>query len=111
MRTIAAAVLLLAAAVAGCSGSTSDDKPTKTPTSQSASPTPTVDPAEARSACVDAIAKAIAEDNDPEDSGTRPAECRDVPDGDWLDVYMDGLQLHNKRNRDALGGAIDDADQ
>lgn len=109
-RITVAAVVLIAMTVVGCSSSASDDKPAKTPTSQPARPTPTLDPAEARTACVDAIADAIQADNDPEDTGTRPDECKAVSDSDWLDVYMEGLRLHNKRNRDALGGAIDDAE-
>ncbi|AEM87076.1 hypothetical protein [Streptomyces violaceusniger] len=107
MRTIAitAAALMLAAAAVGCSSNTSDDKPAKAPTSQPAKPTPTLDPTEARAACVDAIAKAIQDDNDPEETGDRPAECKSIADSDWLDAYMDGLHQRNQKNLDSLGGS------
>ncbi|WP_060952409.1 hypothetical protein [Streptomyces hygroscopicus] len=108
IRAITATALLLAAAAVGCSSNSDDSSSDHKPTS-AAPTTPTLDPAEARTACVDAIAEAIQDDNDPEATGDRPDECQSIAEDDWLDVYMDGMRQRNQKNRDALGGTLEDA--
>ncbi|WP_329114475.1 hypothetical protein [Streptomyces sp. NBC_01353] len=69
--------------------------------------TPTLSAAEQRQACVEAWADVIGarpDDFDSEtDSDPKPAECEAVPEDDYLDAYMDGLMLSNKRGRAAFG--------
>ncbi len=111
-RTTAATVLLaLAAFTAGCSSdNTTGDKPTATAT-PAASPTPTIDQAAARQACVDAVAAIPADDNGEVPSEPVPDECQTLTDGDYLDAYTDGIQQSNQDGRDALQDLIDEASQ
>jgi hypothetical protein len=108
MRRTTTAALLTAAvlALAGCAGSGGDSKPEATAT-VTAPKTPELSAAEQRAACVDAWAVLLQGDADLgiEDA---PAECGSVPDGDQLDVYMDGLAQRNQANRDAVGECVDD---
>jgi hypothetical protein len=102
--TAAAALLALAALTAGCSSSDgSDDKPA----APTATVTRTVDPAAARTACVDAWADVIRQKSDVgmEDE---PGACDDLPEDDRLDRYMEGLQQVNKANRDQIAECVDD---
>jgi hypothetical protein len=107
-RTTAATIALLLAALTGCSSGSSSDKPAAPAPTVTVTATPTLSAAEQRQACVEAWADSISArpgDFDPEtDSDTKPPECETIPDADYLDVYMDGLMLSNKRNREALGG-------
>ncbi|MFJ4837164.1 hypothetical protein [Streptomyces sp. NPDC088746] len=102
-RTTTAAITagILLATLTACSGSSTEDKPTTPATTAAA--TPTLDAAAATQQCVDAIAETIsnrAVDFDPEnDSDPKPPECDAVPEDEYLDAYMDGL---NQSNRDAL---------
>lgn len=102
LAAITAAGLL---ALTGCS-SADDAKPAPTVTT-TVTATPTLSAAEQTQACVEAIADTITarpEDFDPEtDSDPKPAECDTVPEDEYLDAYMDGLQLSNERGRAALG--------
>ncbi|MGA5076239.1 hypothetical protein ACPC37_01230 [Streptomyces griseoincarnatus] len=111
--TLAATLLTLAALTASCSSDSSDDKPAAT-TSASA-PSATADPAEARQACVDAWAETISnrpsDFNAETDTDTEPAECEGLPEDEWTDRYMDGLQQANQSGRDALQDLIDDASE
>lgn len=54
-----------------------------------------------RQACIEAIADVIdqrPDDFDPEnDSDPKPDECAAITEDDYLDAYMDGLQLRNDR--------------
>ncbi|MBL3669065.1 hypothetical protein JL475_24340 [Streptomyces sp. M2CJ-2] len=116
MRTrtaLAAALLALAALTAGCSNDSSDDKPAAATTAPQP-PAATIDPAEARQACVDAWADTISDrpaDFDPEaDSDTEPAECEGLPEDEWTDRYMEGLEQSNQAGRDALQDLIDEAE-
>jgi len=119
MRTrtaLAATLLALAALTAGCSSDSSDssdDKPAAATTAPQSSTT--VDPAEARQACVDAWADTISNrpaDFDPEaDTDTEPAACEGLPEDEWTDRYMEGLEQSNKAGLDELQDLIDEASQ
>lgn len=112
IRTTAAGLLLAAGAtvLTGCGGSSNpEDKPAATKT---VTATPTLSAAEARAACVDAWADTIAarpDDFDPEsDSDPDPAACKGLPEDEWLDMYMEGLQKQNEANVDELRDCLDD---
>ncbi|MFM9542308.1 hypothetical protein [Streptomyces turgidiscabies] len=108
-RTAAVTVLLaLAAFTAGCSSDSTTDKPAATAT-PAASPTPSIDQAAARQACVDAVAAIPADDNGEVPSEPVPDECKALTDGDYLDAYMDGIGQANQDGRDALQDLIDEA--
>ncbi|MDT9689401.1 hypothetical protein Q5762_13855 [Streptomyces sp. P9(2023)] len=97
--TALGAGLLLA--LTGC-GTSDQPAPTVTVT---VTVTPTLSAAEQRQACVEAWADTIAarpDDFDPEaDTDPDPDACNAIPEADYLDVYMDGLMLSNKRGLDA----------
>jgi hypothetical protein len=108
-RTALPAVLLtLAALTAGCSNSDQPSKPAK-PASTSATPTPTVDAAAARQACVDAVAAIPAGDNGEVPSEPVPDDCKALSDSEYLAAYMDGIEQSNQNGRDALQDLIDEA--
>jgi hypothetical protein len=110
-RRAAVAVLVALAAVTACSSSDSTDgKPSKTD-QPAASSTPTIDEAEARQACVDAVADIPADDNGEVPSEPIPDECASLTDGDYLDAYMDAIEQSNQEGRDALQDAIDEASE
>lgn len=110
-RTTAIAVLLtLAAATAGCSSDTTDSKPDK-PTTVTTSPTPTVDAAAARQACVDAVATIPADANGEVPSEPVPDACSSLDDAAYLDAYSDGIEQANQAGRDALQDLIDEASE
>lgn len=104
MRRIATAVLLAAGlALAGCSSSGShDDKPTPTIT---VTKTPTLSAAQRRQACVDAWADAIDAGASSDDI---PAACEKLPNGDQVEMYVDGVQERNKRARASFDACTDD---
>jgi hypothetical protein len=107
-RAAAAALLLLALGTAGCSSQADDAKPSK-PTTAAASPTPTVDEATARQACVDAVAGIAADASGEVPSEPVPDECSSLSQADYLDAYMDGIEQSNQAGRDALQDLIDAA--
>ncbi|MFG2515978.1 hypothetical protein [Streptomyces sp. NPDC048584] len=111
--TLAAVLLALAALTAGCSSDSSSDTPAAT--TSAPPPSLTVDPAEARQACVDAWAETISnrpdDFNAEADTDTEPAECDGLPQDEWTDRYMDGLQQANQAGRDALQDLIDEASE
>ncbi|MGC4912715.1 hypothetical protein [Streptomyces albogriseolus] len=111
--TLAAALLALTALTTGCSNGSSNDKPAAT--TSAPAPSPTVDPAEARQACVDAWAETISDrpaDFDPEtDTDAEPSECMGLPEDEWTDRYMEGLEQSNQAGRDALQDLIDEASE
>ncbi|MFC4506667.1 MULTISPECIES: hypothetical protein [Streptomyces] len=100
MRRISAALLLAAClTLAGCSGSSSDDKPAPTPTTSATPAASTEKPlADQIAACTDAIAAGS-------DEGEGAPECADLSSDD----YFKALQDANQRGRDALQSAIDSA--
>jgi hypothetical protein len=101
-RTAACAALLTLAALTACSGS-SDGKPV----APTVTVTKTIDPAVARTACVDAWADVIRQ-NDDVGIEDEPAACDGLPEGDRLDRYMEGLQQVSKANRDQVAECVDD---
>ncbi|MGW8988312.1 hypothetical protein ACWGRF_00030 [Streptomyces zhihengii] len=113
MRLRPAARLLLAAAVTvltGCRGSSgTHDKPAATKT---VTATPTLSAAEARAACVDAWADTIAarpDDFDPESGNDPdPVACEGLPEDEWLDMYLEGLQKSDEANADEMRDCLDD---
>lgn len=109
MRTrTAATAILLAATLTACSSS--DPAPEKPAATSSA---PELSKAETLAQCVDAVAAMLSErpaDFDPEtDSDPKPAECDAVPEGEYLDAYMDGLSQHNQEGIADLEQQIEDA--
>ncbi|MEW2570481.1 hypothetical protein [Streptomyces sp. NPDC047070] len=105
---LAAALLALAAATAGCGSDSSNDEPSKSD-KPAASASPSVDEAAALQACVDAVADIPAGDNGEVPSEPVPDECADLDEGDYLDAYMDGIEQSNEQGRDDLQDAIDEA--
>lgn len=103
---LAAALLL---GLAACGTTATPDQPAATATTA----TPTLSADEQRKACVDAIAATISarpSDFNPDtDSDPKPDACATIPEDDYLDAYMDGLQQSNKAGQDALQKAIEDA--
>lgn len=105
--TLAAALAAGLLTLTGCSSSSDAPSPAPTVTTTVTQP-PALSKAEQTQACIEAVADVITArpaDFDPEtDSDPKPAECDSVPDDEYLDAYMDGLQLSNERGRAALGG-------
>ncbi|MFH8717252.1 hypothetical protein [Streptomyces zaomyceticus] len=107
-----AAAFLLALTACGTA-----DNPPATPSdkggAEASTASPTLFTVEQRQACVDAWAATIGArptDFNPEtDSDPAPDACNGIPESDWLDAYMDGLQQSNKAGQDSLQKAIDDA--
>lgn len=109
-RTAACTALLaLAALTAGCSSSDQPSKPEKPSSTATAAPTPTVDAAAARQACVDAVAAIPADDNGEVPSDPIPDDCQALSSSDYLDAYMDGIEQSNQDGRDAMQDLIDEA--
>ncbi|MFI6530500.1 hypothetical protein [Streptomyces uncialis] len=111
-RTAATITALLLATTAGCSsGSGGDPKPAATVT-ETATPEQTYDADKARAGCVNAIAEAIANRPagfDPDkDDDPRPAECDAIPEVDYTDAYMEGLERVNKQGRDKFSECLED---
>lgn len=103
MRYTTLALLATAClALAGCSSSGHDDRPTPTVT---VTQTPKLSAAEQRKACVDAWATAIDEGASADDT---PAACKSVPNSEQMDAYMEGLQERNKRARASFDACTDD---
>lgn len=98
----ATASLLLALTACG-----SEEPPANkpAPTTATATTTPAATAAD-RQACVEAIADVIDQrpaDFDPEnDTDPKPEECAAIAEDDYLDAYMDGLQLRNQRATNGL---------
>ncbi|WP_330349592.1 hypothetical protein [Streptomyces sp. NBC_00582] len=113
MRRTSIAILATAClALAACSASgDSDDKP-KAPASSATSSAPTLSAAEARQACVEAWAETIAsrpdDFNAETDEDVEPSACKGLPEGDYTDMYFEGLQQANKQGREDLQACIDD---
>ncbi|KAA6220016.1 hypothetical protein [Streptomyces filamentosus] len=97
----ATASLLLALTACG----TADNPPASPSDKQGAeASTATTTPADTaadRQACIEAIADVIDQRPDDfnaeNDSDPKPEECAAIADDDYLDAYMDGLQLRNER--------------
>jgi hypothetical protein len=104
-RTMAAAGLLAAGLLlTGCSsGSGGTDKPTPAATITSAAPT--LSHADLIQACVDAVAGVPADDDGSVPSEPRPGPCTGLPEDEYLDAYMDGIQQSNQAGRDGLSTA------
>lgn len=98
--------ILIAAATLALAGCSSPHSPMPT-ISFTATKTPELSAADQRAACVDAWAALLQEnaDADPEDA---PADCGDVPEGEQLDAYMEGLQQRNQANRDEIAECSED---
>jgi len=113
MRNQPIAAMLLLAALTACSGG-GDTEPVKTAT-VTATKTPTLSAEEARAACVDAWADSIGarpDDFDPEtDSDPEPAECAGLPEGEWMDRYMEGLSISNQRGLEERQRELDEASE
>jgi hypothetical protein len=112
---ITAALLLATLTACGSSDDTGKtDKPSATATA-TATATQTIDAAAARQACVNAWADTISnrpENFDPDtDNDAEPEACKGLPEDDWTDRYMEGLQESNQRGRDALQDLIDEASE
>lgn len=103
-RTLTAA-LILTAALAGCSDSSTDPKPTPTPApSLSASASPTLSADEQKAACVEAIVDQATKDAGQLQSEPRPAACVGLDDTTYLEAYYDALKKVNEKGRAALSG-------
>lgn len=104
--TVTALLAAVALALGGCSSSSDGDKPEPTATA-TVTKGLELSAAEQRTACVDAWAALLQEDVGAgiEDA---PVECGAVPEGDRLDVYMEGLQRRNQANRDEVAECVDD---
>ena len=108
MRRRTAAVLIVAALTLGGCSSPDDSPPAKSTATVTKTTAPKLSATEQRAACVDAWAGLLQGDADlgVEDA---PSECATVPDGDQLDVYMEGLQERNARARASFDACTDDA--
>lgn len=112
MRTrtaIASLAVALLLGLTACGTTAKPDQPAATATTT----TSTLSADEQRQACVDAIAATISarpSDFNPDtDSDPKPDACATIPEDDYLDAYMDGLQQSNKAGLDELEKAIEDA--
>ncbi|MEV8533315.1 hypothetical protein [Streptomyces sp. NPDC051211] len=118
-RTLAAAALV-AAALAGCSGS-SDPKPgATTPTATQSTAPPTAQPtatgpapgatapsssvAEQRARCVQAVVDQAATNPAELTADPRPPECSALSDEAYLAAYYEALAEVKKKGLDGLGG-------
>lgn len=104
-RTAACAVLVVLAAVTGCSSDSNDDRGTDQPTTTA----PAAAAADTYQACVDAVAAIPADDSGQVPSDPVPEACADLDEGDYLDAYMDGIAQSNQAGRDALQDLLDEA--
>ena len=98
MRYTVTVLIAANLALAGCSSSgSSDDKPAPTPTSAVTSSAPVAPPSvDQITACADAIAAGKSQDG-PECAGLSP------------DDLLAAVQAANRRGRDALQSALDNA--
>ncbi|RLV66341.1 hypothetical protein STAN_1862 [Streptomyces sp. CBMAI 2042] len=105
MRTrTATTVILLLAALTGCSAESGTPEPAAT-----TSAAPTADKAATVQACVDAVAGLPAGEDGSVPSEPVPAECAGLSDGEYLDAYMDGIEQSNKQGQQDLQDLIDGA--
>jgi hypothetical protein len=103
--------LLLTAGLAGCSSGGGEAEPKETVTA-TVTESPKLSAEEARAACVEAWAATIGarpDDFNPEtDSDPEPEACKGLPEDEWTDRYMEGLQQSNQENRDEMQDCLDD---
>lgn len=104
IRTIAAGAAVLALALSACSSDETPDRPVVTKT-VTASPTPTVDRAAARQACVKAWRELL--DAGTAEAENQPAVCDQVP-GQAAAMYAEALRERNEANRERLDDCLDD---
>ncbi|MFF7130004.1 hypothetical protein [Streptomyces sp. NPDC008240] len=101
-RTTLALLAAASLALAGCSSSGHDGKPTPTVT---VTKTPPLSAAEQSKACVDAWADAIDKGASADDA---PAACKGMPDDAQLDAYMKGLSERNRRAQASFQACTND---
>lgn len=102
MRTTAAAVAVLALALTACS---STDKPEQPATStSSAAPSPTVDLAAARKACVAAWLELL--EAGTAEAENEPAVCKQVP-GQSAEMFTEATLERNKANRERYDACLE----
>lgn len=113
VRTLAAA-LVLAAALAGCSGSSNspDPKPTSTtapapkPTSTTApSASPALSAEEQKKACVAAVVGQVTKDPGSLRTEPRPAGCEGLEDATYLEAYYEALKKAGGKGGETGGAA------
>jgi ABC-type glycerol-3-phosphate transport system substrate-binding protein len=112
-RTTIALLATTALTLTACSASSDTDQPkTTTTVTATATKTPQLSTAQQRQACVDAWAETIGSrpaDFDPDvDTDTEPTECAGLPEGDYTDMYMEGLQQQNQAGRDDAEDCLSD---
>lgn len=104
-RTVAAALAVLALAFAGACSSDGEGSVPK-PSGSSAAASPTVDPAVARKACVDAWAEAIRQDPDSGEADV-PVACSQVSD-DRSTLYGEAVRQKVQEGRDRMDACLED---
>lgn len=112
-RTTLAAITITALTLTGCSTASDPQTPKATPTATAAATkTPELSAAEQRAACVTAWAQTIgsrpADFDTDTDTDTEPTECEGLPEGDYTDMYMEGLQQENRAGRDGVEDCLSD---
>ncbi|MBP2583384.1 hypothetical protein J3A78_003862 [Streptomyces sp. PvR006] len=105
LATALAASLL--AALTACGTTPEPDRPAATTTAAPTSSAP-ADTEAAAQACTDAVYAAV-QDAKTADDLTRPPECADMSEDEYLDTVLAVVQQSNKTGQDDLRKAIEDA--
>jgi hypothetical protein len=106
--TTATAFAVLALTLTACSSSGSgggDDKLATSATSSTASPSPTIDRAAARQACINQWVDLLEADSASAEN--EPAVCKQIP-GKSAEMYAEALRQRNEANRKPLDDCLED---